>query len=34
MTNKDKYELFCQQTYVPIYSKPWWMDVVCGGPDN
>lgn len=34
MTNKEKYELFCQQTYVPIYSKPWWMDVVCGGPEN
>lgn len=30
MTNKGKYELFCQQTYVPIYSKPWWMDAVCG----
>lgn len=30
MTNKEKYELFCQQTYVPIYSKPWWMDTVCG----
>lgn len=28
--NKQKYYQFCQKTYVPIYSKPWWMDVVCG----
>ncbi len=27
--NKDKYNQFCTQTYVPIYSKPWWMDAVC-----
>lgn len=33
MTNKEKYEKFCLQTYVPIYSKAWWMDAVCG-PDN
>lgn len=33
MTNKEKYELFCRNTYVPIFSKPWWMDVVCG-PEN
>lgn len=30
MTNKEKYKLFCEQNYVPIYSKPWWMDAVCG----
>lgn len=30
MTNKEKYEQFCASTYVPIYSKPWWMDAVCG----
>lgn len=30
MTNKEKYMKFCEQTYVPIYSKPWWMDAVCG----
>ena len=30
MTNKEKYELFCNKTYVPVYSKPWWMDAVCG----
>ena len=33
MTNKEKYELFCQSTYVPIFSKSWWMDAVCG-PEN
>lgn len=30
---KEKYKLFCQQTYVPIFSKPWWLDAICG-PDN
>ena len=30
MTNKEEYAAFCGETYVPIYSKPWWMDVVCG----
>lgn len=30
MTNKEKYAKFCGRTYVPIYSKPWWMDAVCG----
>ena len=30
MTNKEKYELFCEKTYVPIYSKSWWLDAVCG----
>ena len=30
MTNKEKYQMFCQETYVPIWSKPWWMDAVCG----
>lgn len=33
MTNKEKYGSFCQNTYVPIWSKPWWMDAVCG-PEN
>lgn len=30
MSNKDKYAKFCEKVYVPIYSKPWWMDAVCG----
>lgn len=33
MTNKEKYVAFCEGTYVPIYSKPWWMDAVCE-PEN
>jgi hypothetical protein len=30
MTNKEKYIKFCSKVYVPIFSKPWWMDTVCG----
>ncbi|MCI8746296.1 MAG: GNAT family N-acetyltransferase [Lachnospiraceae bacterium] len=30
MNNKEKYGYFCRQTYVPVYSKPWWMDAICG----
>lgn len=33
MTNKEKYQQFCEKNYVPIYSQPWWMDAVCG-PEN
>ena len=33
MTNKEKYIQFCKNTYVPIYSKSWWMDAVCK-PEN
>lgn len=34
MTNaKERYAVFCESTYVPIYSKPWWMDAVCE-PEN
>lgn len=33
MTNKEKYLQFCKNTYVPIYSKSWWMDAVCK-PEN
>ena len=28
--NKELYAKWCETTYVPIYSKPWWMDAVCG----
>lgn len=31
--DKECYAAFCGATYVPIYSKPWWMDAVCG-PEN
>lgn len=30
MTCKNRYIKFCENTYTPIYSKPWWMDAVCG----
>ena len=30
MTNKEKFTQFCAKTYVPVFSKPWWMDAVCG----
>lgn len=33
MTNKDLYNEYISTTYVPIYSKPWWLDAVCR-PEN
>lgn len=33
MNNPDEkglYNLFCQKTYIPIFSQPWWLDAVCG----
>ena len=33
MTNKERYLSFVKENFVPIYSKPWWLDAVCG-PDN
>lgn len=30
MTCKEKYRGFCDKIYVPIYSKHWWLDAVCG----
>lgn len=30
---KTRYKEFCESTYVPIFSKPWWMDAVCE-PEN
>lgn len=27
---KKKFEKFCNETYVPIYSQPWWLDIICG----
>ncbi len=29
MNNKEKYSKFENTIYIPIYSKSWWMDVVC-----
>ena len=33
MNNKEKYQMFCKTTYIPIYSKSWWLDALCG-PEN
>lgn len=31
MTNKEKYREFCKQEKdIPIFSKDWWLDSVCG----
>ena len=30
MTDKEKYLEFCKKTYIPVFSKPWWMDAICG----
>lgn len=29
LVNKEKYLEFCEKTYIPIYSKPWWLDAIC-----
>jgi len=30
MTNKERYKIFCEkEKNIPIFSQPWWMDVVC-----
>lgn len=33
MGNKTKYAWFSKNVYVPIFSKDWWLDAVCGA-DN
>ncbi len=30
MNNKDLYNSFCKEIYTPIFSKPWWLDAICG----
>lgn len=31
MSKKDKYSNFCESgVFIPIFSKPWWLDAVCG----
>ena len=27
---KILYDKFCAKVYIPIFSKPWWLDAVCG----
>lgn len=31
--SKQLYDRFCQETYVRVFSQPWWLDAVCG-PEN
>jgi len=31
LTDKELYREFCQvEDNIPIFSKDWWMDAVCG----
>lgn len=30
MTNKEKYQIFCESIYIPVFSQPWWLNAVCG----
>lgn len=30
MNHKELYEKFGEKAYIPIFSKPWWLDAVCG----
>ena len=31
MTKKEKYQELCKyEKSIPIFSKDWWMDAVCG----
>jgi hypothetical protein len=30
MSNKEKYRKHCNSAIVPLFSKPWWLDAVCG----
>ena len=31
MNTKDKYHLLCNtETSIPIFSRDWWLDTVCG----
>ncbi len=28
---KEKYQIFCDSTYTPIFSQSWWLDITCNG---
>ncbi|MCI5156837.1 MAG: GNAT family N-acetyltransferase [Candidatus Electrothrix sp. AUS1_2] len=35
MSQKDKYRDLCQtEPTIPIFSRDWWLDTVCGGPEH
>ena len=27
--NKSRYKEFCKSVFIPLYSKPWWLDAIC-----
>lgn len=29
LETKEIYNRFCNEVYIPIYSKPWWLDAIC-----
>ncbi|MCR5482410.1 MAG: GNAT family N-acetyltransferase [Clostridia bacterium] len=33
MKSKERYQVFTESTYIPIFSQPWWLDITCGS-DN
>ena len=33
-SDKERYTEFCRGVYVPLQLQPWWLDAVCGGPDQ
>lgn len=30
MNSKEKYVYFCREEPIPVFSQPWWLDIVCG----
>lgn len=35
MNSKDNYRHFCRtEQTIPIFSRDWWLDAVCGGAEN
>ncbi|XOF34040.1 MAG: GNAT family N-acetyltransferase [Candidatus Electrothrix sp. YB6] len=35
MSQKDKYRELCQtESTIPIFSRDWWLDAVCGGSEH
>ncbi len=32
-TTKEKYNQLCENEYIPVFSQPWWLDIVAG-PEN
>ena len=35
MSNKDVYRNFCEsEPTIPVFSRAWWLDIVCGGEEH